>query len=208
MVRILKVDAEAIREAAELVLTGRLIVFPTDTVYGLGCNPYDPRAVGRLVRVKQRAKGQLPVLVASSSEAARLGNFGSVALRLGQRFWPGPLTLVVEANAKLPVKVTGDSGYVGLRVPNHETAKRLIEQCGGSIVGTSANISGRPSPRTAGDAMRQLGRHIDLVLDEGPATLGKESTVVKVAGDEIAILREGGIPRHEILKTIHGTHGN
>jgi len=98
--------------------------------------------------------------------------------------------------------VAGDTTLVGLRIPNHETARRLIKECGGALIGTSANISGRPSLRTAEEVLRELEGRVDLVVDGGPTSLGRESTVVRVLEDEITVLRDGAISRDDILKTL------
>lgn len=200
MTRRVGVREHEIQEAAKLVLAGRLVAYPTDTVYGLGCNPFDAEAVERLVRAKKRSRGELPILVSSLAEAEKLGEVNTAATRLAEKYWPGPLTLVVKLRAKLPPKVTDGSTLVGLRVPRHKTALKLIEMCGGSIVGTSANVSGQPSPKTAEAVMIGLGGHVDLLLDGGPAAIGMESTVVRVVGDEVTVLREGAIPGGDILK--------
>ncbi len=202
MTRIVGTSTDDINEAAKLVLEGRLIAYPTDTVYGLGCNPFDADAVDRLVKAKDRIKGSLPILVSSLKDAERLGEIRGLAATLANRFWPGPLTLVVPPRTNFPARITGDSLLVGLRIPNHETAMRLIKECDGAIIGTSANISGRPSLRTAKEVLRQLEGRIDLVVDGGPATLGRESTVVRVLGDESTVLRAGAISRDDILKTL------
>ena len=202
MTRIVGMSIEDIEEAAKLVLGGGLIVYPTDTVYGFGCNPFDPDAVDRLVKAKGRLKGSLPILVSSLQDADRLGEINGLAARLANKFWPGPLTLVVAPRTNFPSKITGDALLVGLRIPNHDTARRLIKKCGGALVGTSANISGRPSLRTAEEVVKELGDRLDLLVDGGPAALGRESTVVKVLGDNSTVLREGAISRDEILKTL------
>jgi L-threonylcarbamoyladenylate synthase len=202
MTRLVGVSVGEIKEAAKLVLAGLLIAYPTDTVYGLGCNPYDADAVERLVKAKARVKGSLPILVSSLKEAERLGEMSGVAAEFANRFWPGPLTLVVPARSNFSVNVTGDSPLVGLRFPNHETARRLIQESGGALIGTSANISGHPPLRTAEDVVRELEGRVDLVIDGGPSPLGRESTVVRILGDEITLLREGAISRDDILKTL------
>jgi L-threonylcarbamoyladenylate synthase len=193
---------EDIEEAAKLVLEGRLIAYPTDTVYGLGCNPFDADAVDELVKAKERFKGSLPILVSTLNDAERLGEISGLAATLANRFWPGPLTLVVQPRRNFPARITGDTLLVGLRVPNHEKARRLIEECGGALIGTSANISGRPSLRTAEEVVRELEDRVDLVIDGGPAPLGRESTVVRVLGNESTVLRDGAISRDDILKTL------
>jgi L-threonylcarbamoyladenylate synthase len=201
MTRLVGVSGDDIMEAARLVLAGKLIAYPTDTVYGLGCNPFDVDAVERLVRAKERIKGSLPILVSSLKEAERLGEMTGVAAELANRFWPGPLTLVVQTRSNFPAKVTGDSGSVGLRMPHHETARRLIQESGGALIGTSANVSGRPAPRTAQEVIRELKDRVDLILDGG-SVLGRESTVVRILEDEITVLRDGALPRDDILKAL------
>src|SRR6266705_171818 len=200
--RLVQVDDNSIEEAARLVLAGRLVAYPTDTVYGLGCNPFDQNAVSRVVEVKERHKGALPILVNSMTAAKRLGEFNKTSLALAGRFWPGPLTLIVPLRAKLPAAVTDDSKLVGLRIPKHETALNLLDKCGSQIIGTSANGSGHPSPRTADEVVQELGGRIDLILDGGPSLLGKESTVAKVLGTQVDVLREGSIAREEIHKAV------
>src|SRR6267378_3477845 len=202
MTRIVGMSIEDIKDAAKLVLEGRLIAYPTDTVYALGCNAFDADAVDRLIKAKERVKGSLPILVSSLKDAERLGEISGLAATLANRFWPGPLTLVVRPRTNLPARITGNSLLVGLRIPNHETARGLIKECSGALIGTSANVSGRPSLRTAEEVLRELGGRVDLVVDGGPASLGRESTVVRVLEDETTVIREGAISREDILKTL------
>ncbi len=205
MTRLIGTSVDNLREAARLVLEGGLIAYPTDTVYGLGCNPFDVDAVDRLVRAKERVKGSLPILLSSLAEAERVGEINEKSAILASKFWPGPLTLVVPTRSSLPAKVTDNSQLVGLRIPNHETTRRLILESGGAIVGTSANISGQRSLSTAQEVLSELGGRIDLVLDGGPTLLGRESTVVRIVGDEITVLREAAISRDDILKALSVT---
>ena len=205
MTRIFGTSVKDLKEAAKLVLEGSLVAYPTDTVYGLGCNPFDAEAIDRLVKAKERVKGSLPVLVSSLQDAERLGEISGLAARLADRFWPGPLTLVVLTRSNFPEKITDHMSLIGLRIPNHEKARALIKECGGALVGTSANISGRPSLRTAVEVVNELGDRVGLVVDGGPAPLGRESTVVKVLGDESTVIREGAISREDILKTLPET---
>src|SRR5207245_8566886 len=208
MTRLTRTRLNANREAARPVHEGGLIAYPTDTVYGLGCNPFDANAVDRLVKAKERLKGSLPMLVRSLAEAERIGEINEGAAALASKFWPGPLTLVVRMRRNLPAKVTGGSQLVGLRMPNHETARTLIQESGGAIVGTSANISGRQSLTTARDVLRELEGRIDLVLDEGPTPLARESTVLRVLGGELTVLREVAISRDDILKALPVTRAS
>jgi L-threonylcarbamoyladenylate synthase len=205
MTRLVGMRSDDIREAAKLVRAGRLVAYPTDTVYGLGCNPFDADAVERLVKAKERVKGSLPILIDSFKDAERLGEMNTVAAALASKFWPGPLTLVVKTRVDLPQTVTADSLLVGLRIPNHEIVRRLIQESGGAIIGTSANISRRPSLSTAREVLSELKGRIDLVMDGGLAPLGRESTVVRVMGDEIMVLRERAISRDDILKALPAT---
>jgi L-threonylcarbamoyladenylate synthase len=205
MTRLVGMSSDNIREAAKLVKDGRLVAYPTDTVYGLGCDPFDADAVERLVKAKERVKGSLPVLIDSFKDAERLGEMNGVAAELASKFWPGPLTLVVKTKVDLPQTVTAGSSLVGLRIPNHEMVRRLIQESGGAIIGTSANISGRPSLTTAGEVLSELKGRIDLVMDGGLAPLGRESTVVRVVRDEIIVLRERAISRDDILKALPAT---
>ncbi|OLD56405.1 threonylcarbamoyl-AMP synthase [archaeon 13_1_40CM_2_52_13] len=193
------------REAARLVLEGGLIAYPTDTVYALGCDPFDLDAVDRLVKAKERIKGSLPILVSSLGEAERIGEINEKSAALARKFWPGPLTLIVQTRSNLPGKVTDNSQSVGLRIPNHEATRRLILESGGAIVGTSANISGQRSLSTAQEVLEELGGRIDLVLDGGPTLLGRESTVVRILEYDITVLREGAISRDDILKALSVT---
>ena len=205
MTRLIGTSVDNLREAARLVLEGGLIAYPTDTVYGLGCNPFEAAAVDRLVKAKERIKGSLPILVSSLAEAERIGEINEKSTALSSKFWPGPLTLVVPTRSSLPAKVTDNSQLVGLRIPNHEATRRLILESGGAIVGTSANISGHRSLSTAQEVLSELRGRIDLVLDGGPTLLGRESTVVRIVGDEITVLREAAISRDDILKALSVT---
>ncbi|HYY91986.1 MAG TPA: L-threonylcarbamoyladenylate synthase [Candidatus Dormibacteraeota bacterium] len=202
MAKLVSASDASIEEAARLVLAGQLVAYPTDTVYGLGCNPFDAVAVDRLIQAKQRQKGALPILVNSMSAARRLGEFSRASLTLAGKFWPGPVTLVVPEKAQLPTRITDDSGFVGLRIPKHQTALLLAEKCGGWIVGTSANLSGHPLPRSAQEVLRKLGEKIEMILDGGATPIGKESSVVKILGGSVDVVREGAVPRDEILKAL------
>lgn len=197
----------SIREASRAVREGKIIVFPTDTVYGLGCDPFNPAAVRRLVAVKKRSRAALPILVSSLERAKQIGSFNNQSERLARAFWPGALTLVVPTTLKLPVEVTGPQSTVGLRVPGRTDTRSLIQQSNGAIVGTSANISGNRSLTLAKEVEDALGGEVDLILDGGKANLGVESTVVRVDVNGVQILRDGAIPREKIFATIDASGG-
>jgi L-threonylcarbamoyladenylate synthase len=167
-----------------------LIVYPTDTVYGLGCDPTNEEAVQRLSEAKKRNQRPIPVLCSSKSAAMKLVEMNEEALELTRRFWPGPLTIVAPLKRSLPFPLHQGGGTLGVRVPAMALCVSLIEACGGWLTGTSANLSGSPSARTATEAARQLGNNVDLILDGGKLE-GLESTVVRAVGDGIQVLRMG-----------------
>ena len=192
---VLEASGEAIRRAAEVVRSGGLVIYPTDTVYGLGCDPFNERAVRRVFEVKGREIGRpLPILASSLEDVMRIALLDERALRLARLFWPGPLTLVVPRKAILPDIVVCGRPSVGVRIPGHEVALDLIRACGGLLVGTSANRSGRRAPRDAGEAISEVGELVDLVIDAGPAPLGVPSTVLDLAGPRPKLIREGALP--------------
>jgi L-threonylcarbamoyladenylate synthase len=190
--RILRAGDEAIREASHIVKGGGLVVYPTDTVYGLGCDPFNRDAVGRLFEVKKREAKPIPVLCDSLKSAAALAQLSGASLSLAVKHWPGALTIVAPLRVNLPFPIHQGTGTVGVRVPGSRQCLELIMLCGGYITGTSANLSGKPSSRSARDAAAQLGDSVDLILDGGTLT-GRESTVVRVSGDKIEVLREGAV---------------
>lgn len=202
MVRVLPADEAGISEAARIVKSGGLVVYPTDTVYGLGCDPLNPNAVRRVFRVKEREAKPLPILAAGVEDAGKIAHLTPKALRLAARFWPGPLTLVLVKKPLLPPIATCGLDTVGVRVPGYQPTLQLIRESGGLLVGTSANKSGAEPPRTAGDAIRQIGGEVDLVLDGGPTPGGLPSTVVDLTGDEPRLLRRGPIKLEEILEVL------
>ena len=168
------------------------MVYPTDTVYGLGCDPFSEDAADRLFRAKGRGRKAVPVLCGSEKNASELVRLNARALELARKHWPGPLTIVAPLRARLPPRRSQGTGNLGVRVPGLASCRSLIDACGGWLTGTSANVSGRPSSKTAEEALEQLGGSVDLILDGGTLA-GKESTVVQVSGDTVAILRTGPI---------------
>lgn len=198
--RMLKATSENIEEAARIVKKGGLIVYPTDTVYGLGCNPFNVDAVERLIQVKGVRNKPLPVLSCSLSDVEKIAEFSDEARRIGERFWPGPLTLVL-AKKLIPDIVTFGLATVGVRIPDHEVALELIRLCDRFLVGTSANKAGSQPPSTAVAALEQLGDEVDAILDGGVAKLGISSTVIDWAGKEPKILRKGAICLDDVLES-------
>jgi L-threonylcarbamoyladenylate synthase len=194
--RTISFDRSGVEEAAIVVKKGGLVVYPTDTVYGLGANPRDEKAVARLFRAKRREARPIPILCDDLDSALELADLNQAAVKLAKKYWPGALTLVAPLKAKLPFDIHQGTGTVGVRVPSSELCALLIKRCGGCLTGTSANISGRPACRSAGEARRQLGPSVDLILDGGRLR-GVPSTVVRVAGRRIEVLRQGPIRVNE-----------
>src|SRR5437660_10545233 len=179
LTQFLIIDGESIRNAAAAIQSGGLVVYPTDTVYGIECDPFDEKAVNMVSTVKGRSKGNFPVLVHTLSRARELGDIGGDVETLALRYWPGPLTIVVPSQATLPLQVTGVEKMVGLRIPSRQDTLDLISKTGGSLLGTSANISGNPSLRKAEDAFRVFEGKVDIILKGGITSTGLEYTVVK-----------------------------
>ncbi len=196
--RILKASQSSISEAIRVVKFGGLIVYPTDTVYGLGCDPFNTLAVKRLIDAKGQRKKPLPILASDIEHIKTVAEVTETAEKLARKFWPGPLTIVLKKKPQLPEIVTFGRDTVGVRVPNHPVALELLRQGNGLLIGTSANISGKKSTVTAEDAAKQLGDKVDLILDGGRATLGKGSTVVNLADRRFRVERIGPISLKEI----------
>jgi L-threonylcarbamoyladenylate synthase len=198
--RVLKATSVNIRSAAEIAKKGGLVIFPTDTVYGLGCDPFNAESVERLIRVKGDRQNPLPILASGLRNVKRVAEVSNAAMNLAKRFWPGALTMVLPKRSKvLDSIVPFGLSSIGVRVPNHEVALELARQCGGLIVGTSANKSGNKAATNIGNAIEQLGEEVDIVLDGGVSKLGVSSTVVDLTCKEPKILREGAVSVEEIL---------
>ncbi len=195
---VIHADANGIREAAQMLAEGCLVAFPTETVYGLGADATNPEAVARLYDAKQRPSfNPLIAHVANLDTALELARFDNVALRLAEKLWPGPLTLVLPARPDCAVCDLARAGLatVALRVPMHPVAHPLLAAVGRPIVAPSANRSGHVSPTTADHVTSDLRGRIDAVLDGGPTPLGLESTIVDCTGEYPRLLRPGVIPR-------------
>jgi len=191
---------DAVARAIEILRTGRLVAFPTETVYGLGADARSDEAVARIYQAKGRpSHNPLIVHVPDVAGARALaGEWNAMAEKLAARFWPGPLTIVVPAGLGLAASVLAGGDTVGLRVPAHPLALRLLRESGLPLAAPSANASNRISPTTAEAVLDSLDGLIDAVLDGGACTVGIESTVIDVTGDVPAILRPGRIGRGEL----------
>lgn len=194
---VLKDDAGGVARAAALLASGALVAFPTETVYGLGANATDDRAVARIYEAKGRPSfNPLIVHVPDAATAARYVVFDDVAKRLAEAFWPGALTLVLPLREGAGVSrlVTAGNPSLAVRVPDHALAQKLLLQAGVPVAAPSANPSGRISPTTAAHVLAGLHGRIDAVLDGGACVVGLESTIVGVEHGNAVLLRPGGLP--------------
>ena len=190
-----KPDRRVLDAAAEAVLRGGVIAFPTDTVYGLGCSLLDVAAVEMVGRLKRRAPEHAYIsLIPDPSQALGLAlSVSGIAKRLIDRFWPGPLSLVFVAAEIVPLRVRGSGGTIALRCPNDVLSHALLQRIGGPMVSSSANLSGQPPAATAEEVVATFGNQLDLVLDGGPRRGGVPSTLVDVSGPRPKLLRRGAL---------------
>ncbi len=193
-------DPEVIRYAAEFIRRGELVAIPTDTFYGIAADPFNLAAVDQIYRVKGRPETRaLPILVNTTTQAISLSRDVPYTFhKLAAKFWPGPLTLLVEASTGVPLKVTAHTGNVALRWPNSPIVNALIGLTGGPITGTSGNISGQPACSTAMALLEQMGDRLPLIIDAGETPGNLASTIVKLDGDDWEIMREGVISEEQL----------
>lgn len=198
--RLVPADEAFLPLALEYLRAGEPLVFPTDTVYGLGAPYTDEAAVRKIYRMKGRPPDKpIALLLADPRDIATLAReFSGLARTLTDRFFPGPLTLVLSKSSAVPAWVTGGREGVAVRVPDHPFARSLIGALGTPLATTSANLAGQPAPTTAQEAYSQLGHEVALILDGGPCPGGLESTVLDLTGPLPLILREGAIPRQTL----------
>jgi len=197
---------QQIEKGIFILRQGGLIAYPTDTVYGLGACLSIPQAVERIYKIKERPRNMpLPLLLADISQIEEYTEtVPQLAWILIRSFLPGALTLVLPKSNRVPDTVTSGGTTVAIRVPDHPIPIALIKGLGAPIVGTSANLSGRPSPLAADEVYSQLGNEIDFIIDGGRCPGGKESTVVDVTGEAVTVLREGAISRQELERVCQG----
>jgi len=197
-------DPRCVLLAAATLKGGGLVCYPTDTVYGLGALACLDEAVSRLFIAKGRSPTKpLPLLLADTTQAEALAApLDAVALRLMGRFWPGALTLVLPKASNFQSLALAGQETLAVRVPDHALLREVIRQCGGPLVGTSANRSGDKSARTAEEAAQHLGKHVDLILDGGRCVGGLESTIVDCTQTPARILRQGPITRPQLEAAI------
>lgn len=193
-----------IAEAASVLRTGGLVAFPTETVYGLGANALDPRAAARIFEAK--ARPSFDPLITHLADAAELeklvGAVPPAVATLAERFWPGPLTLIVDRPAAIPPIVTSGLATMAVRVPDNTYARALIAEAGVPVAAPSANRFGQLSPTRAEHVVRGLGAAVDVVLDGGPTRCGIESTIVDARGERPVVLRLGALPLEALEEAV------
>ena len=194
-----------IKKGAELIREGKLVTFPTETVYGLGADATNDRAVVNIYSAKGRPTfNPLIIHVTSLDEAKRYGKFNSVAEKLAERFWPGPMTLVVKRipNCGISYMVTAGLDTIAIRVPSNEIARRFLKECGTPVAAPSANASGKVSSTTAEHVRESLGTRAGFIIESGKSDIGLESTIILATGDVPVILRPGYITKEDIEKVV------
>jgi L-threonylcarbamoyladenylate synthase len=200
--KVLPATEENIEKAAEVIRTGGVVVYPTETVYGLGCAPQINDAAMRICEIKGRADKPLPLACSSLTVARKVVEFNPTAERLAERFWPGPLMMVLPRIMKYGMYVTHGAVTLGVRVPDNEVARSLARRSGGVIVSTSANKAGETPPTTAEEAIQQIGEEVDIVLDGGPTSGMPPSTVLDLSGEQLWMLRSGPITGAQIKEAL------
>lgn len=198
-------DTALLARAVAVIQSGGVVAIPTDTLYGLAADPFNPKAVDRVFEAKGRAQGQAVALVASdiAQVLARLGPLTPMARRLADRFWPGPLTIVMTAPPDLATGVSAEKGTVGVRVPDHRVTRELCRLASSPLVATSANKSGEPPPHDPDRVADALGDAIDILVDSGPTRGGAPSTIVDATGSTPRLIREGAISMERIEACLH-----
>jgi len=198
--RVLSSVQKQLEQGISILKEGGIVAFPTDTVYGLGAAVNIPQAVARVYQVKGRPKNMpLPLLLADKSQIGEVADpVPPIAWLLAEKFLPGGLTIVLFKSRAVPDIVTGGGKTVAIRIPAHPVPVALIQGVGAPIVGTSANLSGKPSALTSEEVYNQLNNKVDLIIDGGRCPGGRESTIVDLTGEAPVILREGAISKEEL----------
>jgi L-threonylcarbamoyladenylate synthase len=193
-----KCDSNGINTTVKSIMEGKIVVFPTDTVYGIGCDPYNKEAVEKVYRIKNRKQGKLfPVLGFSKNELEKIANFSEKANKIAEKFWPGQLTLILPLkDEKLKTSMNLEN-KVAVRVPNNSCTLAILEQCN-LIIGTSANVSGIESFVDPDECEKNISDY-DVFVDGGKISSKGESTVIEISENEVVIHRKGSISKEEIL---------
>lgn len=196
---ILKDNAETRTEAAGVIAAGGVIAFRTDTLYGLGADPFNPRAIQkiRLLKGREDAKPIL-LLISDESEVDRFVQQSEFFKLVARKHWPAPLTLIGVSRPEVPAELTASAHSLGVRLPDDDNVRALVRACGGALTATSANVSGQPPARNAREVESYFPAGIDLIVDGGEVTATEASTVLDVSSSEPLLIREGAVSREQL----------
>jgi L-threonylcarbamoyladenylate synthase len=191
-------DKEGIEKTFQVIKKGGIVVFPTDTVYGIGCNPYNTNAVEKIYEIKSREKiKSLPVLAYSLDTVKEIARIDTFTEKIIKKYWPGPLTLILELTDKKLKKSLNLDNKIAVRIPDSKCTLKLLEKCG-LLVGTSANISGSPPSTDPKECLKNITNY-DVFLNGGTITSKGESTIIEIENEEIKIIRKGVLKKEEIM---------
>jgi L-threonylcarbamoyladenylate synthase len=200
--KIVKPNTAGLEAAAKIIRDGGVAIYPTETVYGIGCVPHDADSTKRILQIKERADKPLPLICSTTEMVRKIVQMNPTAEKLAKKFWPGPLMLVLPKKIDYPVYVTFGKKTLGVRVPGSEISRKLTELSGGVLVSTSANKSGQEPALTAQEAIKKLGGKVDVVIDGGPSSGQVPSTVLDLSGTEMWIARSGPITGTMIMDAL------
>ncbi len=192
-------DNEGIKKTSQIINRGGIAIFPTDTVYGIGCDPYNKDAVRKIYEIKSRDIAKpFPVLVYSKEIAERIAIFDEFTKKIAKKFWPGSLTIILKLKDRNLKKSLNIENKIAIRVPNHKCTLELLKECN-FLVGTSANISGQSSFRNPDECFKNIQKY-DIFVDGGIIDSKAESTIIEIENEEIKIIREGTLSHKDLLK--------
>ncbi|MGY5139961.1 MAG: L-threonylcarbamoyladenylate synthase [Candidatus Nitrosopumilus sp. Bin_571-38] len=193
-------DKEGIEKASQIINQGGVVIFPTDTVYGIGCDPYNKASIEKIYKIKSRhITKSVPVLTYSIETAEKIAQFDQLAKKIVKKFWPGPLTIILKVTDEKIKKSLNLENKIAIRVPDHKCTLELLKKCN-YIVGTSANISGDVSYTNPKECLKKM-QDYDVFVDGGIITSNGESTIIEIENEEIKIIREGSLTKEEILQS-------
>ena len=193
-------DKEGIEKASQIINQGGVVIFPTDTVYGIGCDPYNKASIEKIYKIKSRyITKSVPVLTYSIEMAERIAQFDQLTKKIVKKFWPGPLTIILKVTDEKIKKSLNLENKIAIRVPDHKCTLELLKKCN-YLVGTSANISGDVPYTNPEECLKKI-QDYDVFVDGGIITSNGESTIIEIENEEIKIIREGSLTKEEILQS-------
>ena len=198
-------DFEKLKEPAEIIKKGGIVIFPTETVYGIGTNGFNGKSIRKIYEIKKRDFNKPISLLVSNMEMVKMvaEDISELEYELMKKFWPGPLTIILKKKKEVPDILTANGDTVGVRMPSGEVVRKLLEYAGVPIAAPSANISGKPSGTNIDDIKKDFDEKVDFIIDNGISELGIASTIIKVVDNIPHILRQGSITEEEIKKLIN-----